>query len=275
MSRIATLVLGGALAFSAGAAFAADPRMQTLTYAQDEVYRLTGSTRAALQIVFGEGEAIEQVALGDGEAWEAAAEGSVLFLRPLKVAKPTNLLVSTRKGQASRHYAFELTSRAGDLAGPGAVFQVRFRYPDDEKALLDAALAAQARNLEGQILNLQLQGAILEGPRNLAYRRQGALSLAPSEITDNGRFTLLRFPANQALPAIYAVDEAGVESLTPFDVRGEFVVIHGVHRQLRLRRGRQVLCLSNDAFDPFGRNPGHGSASSEVQRTLRHEARPQ
>ena len=55
--------------------------------------------------------------------------------------------------------------------------------------------------------------------------------------------------------------------MVPFDVRDEFVVIHGVFKQLRLRRGAVVLCVFNEAPDYYGRDPKTDTASSVVERT--------
>lgn len=96
---------------------------------------------------------------------------------------------------------------------------------------------------------------------------QGASALEPSEVSDNGRFTILRFPAGQVIPAIYQVTPDGTESLVPFDVRGEFVVIHLTAAQFRLRRGHDVLCLWNKKPDPYGLNLGTRTASPDVDRT--------
>jgi type IV secretion system protein VirB9 len=42
------------------------------------------------------------------------------------------------------------------------------------------------------------------------------------------------------------VDLDGTETIVPYDVREDFVVIHAVYRQLRLRRGNTVLCVYNE-----------------------------
>ncbi|MDO9247851.1 MAG: TrbG/VirB9 family P-type conjugative transfer protein, partial [Phenylobacterium sp.] len=151
---------------------------------------------------------------------------------------------------------------------------LRFRYPQDEKAAAASALTAQAAALERRIVELKLDRAVVEGRRNLNYGVQGATALQPSEVSDNGRFTVMRFPANQQVPAIYQVESSGTESLIPFDVRGEFVVVHAVVRQLRLRRGRDVLCIYNQAFEPYGVNPGTGTAAPDVQRTDQGASKP-
>ena len=70
------------------------------------------------------------------------------------------------------------------------------------------------------------------------------------------------------------MESSGTESLIPFDVRGEFVVVHAVVQQLRLRRGRDVLCIYNQAFEPYGVNPGTGTAAPDVQRTDQGAAKP-
>ncbi|HBI17966.1 MAG TPA: conjugal transfer protein, partial [Brevundimonas sp.] len=115
-----------------------DGRMVELDYAPGTVHRIVGAYRTATQIVFAPTETIRHVAIGDSVSWEVAAEGSVLFLKPRERLQPTNLLVVTERAGAIRHYAFELAARdARDRSA--IVYQVRFRYPEDEEA---ASLAA-------------------------------------------------------------------------------------------------------------------------------------
>src|SRR3546814_4061134 len=72
-------------------------------------------------------------------------------------------------------------------------------------------------------------------------------------------------------PAIYLVRPDGSETLVPFDVRDEFVVVHLVARQLRLRRGGEVLCIYNQAPEPYGVDHGTNTGSPHVERTIRSE----
>lgn len=261
------LPLIAALAFATPVAAQAplDPRIRELTYDPAAVYRIAGAFRTATQIVFSPEETIRHAAIGDSVAWEVAAEGSVLFLKPRERHQATNLLVVTERDGAVRHYAFELLAReAGDRTA--IAYQVRFRYPADEQAEAARALAVQAAAVEQRLIGLELERGVVEGPRNLAWSAQGDTALQPSEVSDNGRFTVLRFPGVQALPAVFEVGEDGSERLIPYDVRGEFVVIHGVTRGLRLRRGQSVLCLFNDAYDRRGVGVGTGTASPVVDR---------
>lgn len=144
-------------------------------------------------------------------------------------------------------------------------------YPREEAAAAQAAATqaayTQAVALQSGAIRSALDLAVLEGKRNLSYSVQGSPAIQPSEITDNGQFTALRFPNQRELPAFFAVNPDGSESIVPFDVRDEFVVIHGVFTQLRLRRGKEVLCVFNEGRDFYGRDPKTGTASSIVERT--------
>lgn len=259
------LIAALALASPVAAQAPLDPRIRELTYDPAAVYRIAGAFRTATQIVFSPDETIRHAAIGDSVAWEVAAEGSVLFLKPRERHQATNLLVVTERDGAVRHYAFELLAREADDR-TAIAFLVRFRYPADEQAQAARALAVQAEAVEQRLIGLELERGVVEGTRNLAWSAQGDAALQPSEVSDNGRFTVLRFPGVQALPAVFEVGEDGSERLIPYDVRGEFVVIHGVTRGLRLRRGQSVLCLFNDAYDRRGVGVGTGTASPVVDR---------
>ncbi|MDQ1153069.1 TrbG/VirB9 family P-type conjugative transfer protein [Brevundimonas sp. SORGH_AS_0993] len=260
-----SLAAGLALASPVAAQASLDPRIRELAYDPAAVYRVTGAFRTATQIAFSPEETIRHAAIGDSVAWEVAAEGSVLFLKPRERHQATNLLVVTERAGAIRHYAFELVAREpGDRTA--IAYQLRFRYPVDDEAEAARALAVQAEAVERRLIGLELERGVVEGTRNLAWSAQGDAALQPSEVSDNGRFTVLRFPGVQSLPAVFEIGEDGSERLVPYDVRGEFVVIHGVTRGLRLRRGRSVLCLFNDAYDARGVSVGTGTASPAVDR---------
>ncbi len=250
-----------------------DNRIREAIYSEGQVFRIVGVFRSATQIVFSPGERVEHVALGDTVSWEVAPAENSLFIKPRELAGSTNLIVITRSNTGSRTYTFELSARRGNIGArsPDTFFKVVFRYPQEEAAAAQAAATQAAYTravaLQSGAIRSALDLGVLEGKRNIAYSVQGSSALQPSEITDNGQFTALRFPNQRELPAFFAVNPDGSESIVPFDVRDEFVVIHGVFAELRLRRGRQVLCIYNEAPDFYGRDPKTGTASSVVERT--------
>ena len=255
----------------------ADPRIKTVDYDPQQVVRLVGAFRTATEIQFGDAETIQHVALGDTSGWDVVAEKNILFAKPKAARAPTNLIVTTAAADGvERHYTFDLIARGGPIGARtrDTFFVVRFRYPAQAKAQVLATLSAAEDALRRQVLQFKLDRAVLAGPRNLAYELQGSGAIAPSEVTDNGVFTVLRFPGAQAVPAIYAVEADGAESLAPFDVRGEFLVVHRTAAQLRLRRGREVLCVFNTAYRPYGSPPATGTAAPDVARTLTEVPKP-
>jgi type IV secretion system protein VirB9 len=274
-------VIIAAALFATGTAFAAevptpgnhDSRMRYVDYEPAEVYKIKGVYRTALQIIFGDGEEVLNIALGDTVSWEVAPSGNIIYLKPREQAGPTNLIVTTKLGSEIHNYNFELSARTGTLRhGSDAVFQVRFRYPARQReALRVAQQRAQyqkAMAVEGDTINLALSAAVTQGKRNLDYELAGSGDLQPSEVTDNGQFTVLRFPRDFELPAFFKVLPDGSEAIVNFDVRGEFVVLHEVARQIRLRRGKKMLCIWNNAYDPYGADYSSGTASPYVDRKV-------
>lgn len=246
----------------------ADPRIKTVDYNPAQVVRVVGIFRTATQIVFGADETVTHVALGDSSAWEVAADRNILFIKPKARGAPTDLIVTTDHGGETRSYIFDLVTQPR-ARGKESYFVLRFRYPADDKAHAQAAVSAAEAALQTKIAELKLERGAVEGVRNLAYSEQGPADLQPSEVSDNGRFTVLRFPGAQPVPAIYTVAADGTEALAAFDVRGEYVVVHGVTPGLRLRRGREVICITNDAYRPFGAPTGTLTATGDVTRTER------
>ncbi len=248
---------------------AQDNRIREVVYSDAQVFRIVGVFRSATQIVFSAGERVEHVALGDTVSWEVAPAENSLFIKPRELAGSTNLIVLTRSAAGVRTYTFELSARRGSIGARTAdtFFKVVFRYPLEDAAAATQAAYARSVALQTGAIRSALDLAVLEGKRNLRYSVQGSSAIQPSEITDNGQFTALRFPNQRELPAFFAVNPDGSEAIVPFDVRDEFVVIHGVFSQLRLRRGKNVLCVFNEARDFYGRDPKTGTASSVVERT--------
>ena len=265
------LVLAGAspaLALETPPPGKADPRVRTIDYDPLQVVHVAGVYRTATQILFGDDETILHVALGDATAWDVAAEKNILFIKPKAAHGLTNLIVTTTRsdGQA-RNYTFELATDSHAPTEGQVLYVLRFRYPEDQKAMAKAVLSAEEQALLAKLTALKLERGAVEGTRNLKYTVQGSTALQPSEASDNGRFTILRFPTGQPIPAVYEVTPDGTESLVPFDVRGEFVVIHDVARQFRLRRGRDVLCIYNEGPPPYGVDLGTNTASPDIDRT--------
>jgi len=228
-----------------------DHRVREANYNDRQVYEIPGVFRIATEIVFAKDEVVEHVALGDTVSWEVAPAANSLFIKPRERAGRTNLTVITRSRYGPRSYRFALSPTQ---RGSG-FYTVVFRYPEQEaaEAQAQAAMAqlAQLKALERGAVKSALDIGVLEGTRNADYIMQGSTAIQPSEVSDNGQFTVMRFPNQRELPAFFVVNPDGSEAIASFDVRDEYVVLHGVYRTIRLRRGLEVLCIHNQKTDLY------------------------
>ena len=187
-----------------------DPRIQTVLYDSDQVVRLQGTPGYQIDVEFASDEQIENVAVGDSAAWQVTPNrrGDHLFVKPIMSGVTTNMTVVT----SARVYLFEL------VPGGDVPFTVRFRYPTQSIAAADAPAGA----IEGR------------------YRLSGARTLRPSRIADDGTHTYIEWPSEHALPAVYAIDAQGQETLVNGGMREGLFVIDGVAPRLVFRIDQNV-----------------------------------
>ncbi|MCC8976135.1 P-type conjugative transfer protein VirB9 [Bradyrhizobium brasilense] len=269
---LATAVPVRVLALDVPKEGARDERVRSVSYDPNQVVKVVGRYKSSTQIVFAPTEEIADVGLGNTVAWEVAPAGNSIFLKPREKQPPTNMQVVTiRQNGERRSYQFELEAIEAAGKGKQAFFLVRFHYPEDEAAVRRQR-AEQARSeRDSQAVDATLALHQRFGARNWRYSAQGARDLQPDAIYDDGKVTTLRFAGNREVPAIYTIQGVGQESLVPYDARdnGETIVIHATARELRLRRGDDVLCVFNEAFDAVGVNPATGTTSPSVQRGVK------
>jgi type IV secretion system protein VirB9 len=227
-----------------------------------------------VQIEFAADEEIAHVALGNSVAWEVAPAGNILFLKPRENQPVTNIsVVTTRRDGSTRSYQMELTVRDGTVeAGQNTYFYVKYRYPADEaeRRRLETAARAQAAQAGEADKVLALHEAY--GPRNWRYSAQGSAALEPQAVYDNGKVTTFAFAGNQEMPAIYMENSDGSESLVPKSVENNLVLVHAISRKFILRRGGDVLCVFNEAYDRIGINPDTNTTSPSVERVVKTQA---
>lgn len=226
------------LLFLAGLAFAAaplsaqvrpklgtgDPRIQSVDYAPDQVFLLQGAIGYSVTVELSPDEQVENVAVGDSSAWQVTANhrGDHLFVKALQGGVATNMTVVT----SVRLYNFQLEPLAG--AGGDMAYTIRFRYPNAASAASDDA-----------------PSAIGEG----RYRLGGDKSLRPSEISDDGKHTYIRWPRDRALPAVYAIGDTGQEMLVNGMMRDDIFVIDSVSQKLVFRIDKAVATASRVRTD--------------------------
>jgi type IV secretion system protein VirB9 len=199
-----------------------DPRLQTVEYRGNQVVTLEVAPGYQLALEFAADERIESVGLGDSAAWMVSPtkRGDHLFIKAIQAGVSTNMTVVTD----IRTYAFDLHP----LPGPSATmaYTVRFSYPAPPGANAPAAETAPAPDTR--------------------YRVGGDRKLRPSAISDDGIKTYIEWPANVAMPAVYAVNDQGREALVNGLVQDRVFVIDGVARKLVFRIDKRVARAIRD-----------------------------
>jgi type IV secretion system protein VirB9 len=238
---------------------AIDARVRTTEFRPDEVYRLHGYAGYQIDLEFQEGERFVGLGAGDIEALSFVGEGNHLFLKPHAAKVATNLTVLTTR----REYRFDYTSlpTRPALDDPDVVYALRFIYPRDLRQEATANQAAQ--------IDASLSDAAQGRPQNVDYWYCGSPSLKPTEASDDGVHTRLRFAAQSELPAVFVRNDDGSESLLNFSMDGGDVVIHRVARRFILRRGRLTGCVVNQGFVGGGMRLDSGTIAPHIERATR------
>ena len=113
--------------------------------------------------------------------------------------------------------------------------------------------------------SLVLNGpAVGTGENDIRPTPGPASPIAPADVSDNGEVTAFLFPNNQFIPKILYVSPDGTETIAPYTVHGDYIVVPMIAPEWHLRLGKAVVCLRNPHYSPIGVNPHTGTTSPDV-----------
>lgn len=223
-----------------------DARVRDVTYNKDNVTAIDATYGTSTMIELQPDEKIETLALGDSIAWkvEPNRKGNIIFVKPIEKNAQSNLNVVTDR----RIYSFFLRSNTRTPANQ--IYEVRFRFPDDEaSAKLLAEAKERAANPNLKTLNI--------ANANSDYGYKGSSVNKPVAVFDDGTKTWFRFEGDT--PSIYIVDAERNESLVNYRTEGPYVVVDKVSPQWTLRNGKESTCIFNrrltNVHEPNGLEP--------------------
>src|SRR5689334_14696721 len=198
-----------------------DPRVRTVPFNSDEVYRLHGYVGYEIDVQFEKSEVFIGLGTGDIEGLAFVAQDNHLFIKPRAANVWTNLTVLTSR----RQYQFDYSSSARRPRATDAdvIYALHFSYPPDPSAP------------EPQVSD-ELQRA--RRPSNMDYWYCGSPTLKPLAASDDGVHTRLRFAARSEQPAVFVENDDGTESLLNFSMSDGDLIVHRVVRRLIVRRGK-------------------------------------
>lgn len=182
-------------------------RVRLVDFVPDRVVRVESAPGYQLMIELAADERVENVAVGDSGAWQVTANkrGDRLFVKPVQMGITTNMIVITDV----RVYSFELAPLSEPQ--PDTAYAIRFRYPAPASS------------------------ASADAPPSGHYKIRGDASLRPSGMHDDGVHTYIEWPQDRALPAVYAIDGNGEETLINGMMRDGRMVIDSVQRRVVFR----------------------------------------
>jgi type IV secretion system protein VirB9 len=237
-------------------AWRSDPRIRVVPYRADAVYRLRGYVGYQIDITFASGERFMGLGVGDSKGLTFAADANHLFLKPRATHVATNLTVLTNR----RTYLFDYEADPAppDSTGADVIYALRFEYP-----------AAPVPGESHGRVETELVAARSARVRNYDYWYCGDASLKPVAAWDDGVQTTLVFGAHTELPAVFALNEDGSESLVNFGVQADGIVVQRVARRLIVRRGKLTGCIVDRAFAGGGERLSSGTIAPNVRRVTR------
>lgn len=194
----------------------ADSRLQVLHYDAGRVFRLRVPMGFQTALILDPNERVENIALGDSESWQVTPNrrGDHVFIKPLRSGGATNLTLVTDV----RVYVFDLSTASGSTGE--TPFTIRFTYP--EAPANPPATETSPRTEPGR------------------YRMSGNRSVQPESVSDDGEKTYIQWRPDQAMPAIFAIDDRRREILVDGQMREGRYVIDAVHRTLIFRLDRDA-----------------------------------
>ena len=223
-----------------------DARIQSVVYHPDNVVKLYAHHLFPTVVTFAPYETIVFVNVGDTVAWKVQSAHNRLIIKPVVLGKNvhTNLHVIT---SANREYLFTLIGNyTTDPKDPRMVYKLKFSYPEDDAAKLNATLEKK----KSEERETAAENTTSKDPSlwNLNYSYKGDRSLLPTRVFDNGQFTYFEFPKEQSLPAIFYVYPTGKEALVNYRVEGKYLVAERIGGQYTLRSDKQTACVFNEPF---------------------------
>jgi type IV secretion system protein VirB9 len=236
-----------------------DPRLKVVDYRATAVLPLTAFVGYHVHLEFAPGEYFINLGAGDTSSVDVGAEGNHLLLKPKQPTGGTNLTILTNR----RAYFVDYRALARAPHGDEAVYSILFRYPAAEEAP-DAAPAQRPP-----------ADTRLDAPRpqlNHDYWYCGSPSLRPGSAVDDGLQLRLTFAAHAELPAVFAAEPDGEETLVNTHVEHDTLVVHRLVERLTLRRGREVGCVVNRSGSLPGRRAANGTIDATVDRETREVA---
>lgn len=187
-------------------------RIGIVHYSSDQPIRLQASIGSDLTILWPAAEHIQSVTVSDPNAYQVTVSENQdsLFVRAVRPAASVSMAVSTE----ARLYEIILSSAVGATA----IYLVKI---DNTAQLMPPAV---------------WQPPVIRVPGH--YKLSGNKALQPTSMRDDGAKIYIEWGADQAIPAVFALDDLGQEQMVNGYMRGQIFTLDRVFDHLVFRIDR-------------------------------------
>lgn len=198
---------------------------------------------------------------------------------------PRSMIIRSQLADGKpRTYLIMLDTQPVDGSGKTPEINFQFRYPAEEAAQRASVNIARWKQASAwraeQAAKAALSSAAGAPDTNFKYVLQGETpgdwNLLPTrEVSDNNTETHFHFPGDMQIPLIYTVDSCKKpvpnEAVTEptFNNETGIATVHQLSPAFLLRKGDDIMCILNRAYDPVGTRGQTGTISTEVERVIR------
>lgn len=221
-------------------------------------------------------EVIVKTIYGYREGWEEEITGRFISLKMLGADVSGNLTVIGKK----RTYLFKLIAGKADVGDTPYLLVITAPKETGEAVAPPAKYGVRPKlvvmNKSGReadylTVSDKFKLAQFDGALNFEYVAQGARSLQPLATHDNGRSTYLTFSSAYPLPAVFIIEDTGIESTADYAIDSETntIVVPRVVGRIMLRRDNLVCGITNKNFNAHAVVNRAGTSTDNVIRTLK------
>ncbi len=210
----------------------ADAKLVEFPYEPNDTFIVLSRPKSVTDIVLHPDEEVVGLALGDNYQWLVKETRGHIFVKPLR----PNLATSATLVTSARTYQFTLQSSPED----GVWYQrVSFVYPQlmvierERQEGVQRMQDAETSRLEAQIASPRMSPENL----NFDYKIKGDATFRPTQVFDDGKFTWVKLPKTQDMPAFFMVGEDKAIELINTHIRGDYVVVQRLVDRLLLKLG--------------------------------------
>ena len=219
----------------------ADAKLVEFPYEPNDTFVVLTRAKAITDIVLHPDEEVIGLALGDTFQWQVKDAKGHIFVKPLRPNISTSVTLVT----SVRTYQFTLQASPED----GVWYQrVSFTYPQllvierERQVAAKRVQDTEAARLDAQVASPRLSPENL----NFEYAISGDATFRPTQVFDDGKFTWVRMPKTQDMPAFFMVAEDGGIELINTHLRGDYVVVQRLVNKLLLKLGKTEVKIERN-----------------------------